>query len=92
MKFKLKLKFPYVTVILVTFTAIVYFLLSGFKMYIPIDVLSGFGFFWENPLALISYAFVHISPVHLFGNLVSLFLVGTIAEQKLRLKDSKEEA
>ncbi len=75
------------TLILSILLAISYILLSKHFLYIPTKYLLLLGFNISNPLGLITYSFVHISPMHLIGNLILLLSIGFIAEQKLSSKE-----
>jgi len=56
-------------------------------LFIPNKTLITFAFNFQNPIGLLSYAFFHISPSHLFGNLILLLAVGFIAEKKLSSRE-----
>ena len=72
---------------LIIVTIAFYFTMSSSLLYIPTTSLVALGFSFSNWWGILTYSFLHISPGHLLGNLILLFIVGVIAEQKLRLKD-----
>jgi len=74
------------TIFLSLIIALVYVILSPTLLYIPTKTLLDFGFNSTNPIGLITYTFLHISPSHLIGNLILLLAVGFIAEKKLNYK------
>lgn len=80
-------KFPKYTLLLTVITVGFYFVFSNSLLFIPNSTLLFFGFSLTNLLGLVTYSFVHISPNHLFGNVLLLLTVGVIAEQKLSGKD-----
>lgn len=75
------------TLAFIAITVSLYLVFSSAFLYIPKQTLVEYGFQYSNPLALITYSFVHVSPSHLIGNMVIFALIGFIAEKKLRLKD-----
>lgn len=81
------MKFPRYTLLLCFLTAAFYFIFSSALLYIPTKTLMAFGFSFSNLLGIITYSFVHIGPNHVFGNVLLLFIIGFIAEQKLKGKD-----
>jgi membrane associated rhomboid family serine protease len=81
---------PKITILLSLLTIAVYFLLSGGEPYIPVGKLSWLGFSVSNPIGAITYPFIHISIVHLLGNVLAFFLAGIIVENAIKGKDLLE--
>ena len=75
------------TLILSLSLVLIYSCLSKSFLFIPTKVLLLLGFNLANPFGLLTYSFIHISPMHLIGNLILLLSVGFIAEQKLSSKE-----
>ena len=75
------------TLAFIAITVSLYVVFSSVFLYIPKQTLVAYGFQYSNPLAIITYSFLHVSPSHLIGNMVLFALIGFIAEKKLRLKD-----
>jgi len=85
-KFKEKHGFviPYATLFLTFFTVFVYFWLSKGQPYVyPIWKLWWYGVTNTHLWGAISYSFIHIGIRHLIGNVIVLFLLGTVLEQKI---------
>ncbi len=81
------MRLPKITLILASLIILVYIILSQSLLYIPTSIILQLGFDSYNPWGLILYTFLHVSPNHIFGNLLLLLFIGTIAEQKLSNKD-----
>jgi membrane associated rhomboid family serine protease len=81
------MRVPKITISLAVITTAFYVALSQSLLYIPSKVLLQLGFNFENPIGILLYSFLHVSPNHVIGNLILLFIVGAIAEQKLNRKD-----
>jgi hypothetical protein len=75
------------TLLLAALTVLAYFVFSVFLIYIPMQTLVDYGFMFSNPIGLVTYPFMHVSPGHLIGNVLLLIPIGLVAEQKLRWKD-----
>lgn len=58
-------------------------LLSGFRAFIPVSLLSIFGFSIRQPWALLSYWLTHTGLFHLAVNAVSVFAFAAILERTL---------
>ncbi|MFH0986550.1 MAG: rhomboid family intramembrane serine protease [Candidatus Micrarchaeota archaeon] len=85
---KPKFKFPTATVLLIAAISLIYVCLSDYMLYVSGPWLLKFGLYYGNFfIGAVSYMFMHISPAHLIGNMISLALIGIVAEQKLRIKD-----
>ena len=77
----------YYTLALTVAILLAYVVLSNSLLYIPTSALITFGFSLQNLLGLLTYSFIHVSPMHLIGNVLLLVPIGIIAEKKLRFKD-----
>jgi len=75
------------TLILVLLTSAFYFVFSSFLLFIPNSVIYEFGFSVSNWIGLITYPFLHISLIHLLGNMFLLMAIGFVVEEKLNWKD-----
>ncbi|MEM0372740.1 MAG: rhomboid family intramembrane serine protease [archaeon] len=76
------------TVVFAVAIVLAYFFFSRALLYIPSQPLIEYGFSFSNVLpGVITYSFLHVSPMHLIGNLLLFIPVGLIAEKKLRAKD-----
>lgn len=75
------------TLILVLLTSAFYFVFSSFFLFIPNSTIYEFGFSVSNWIGLITYPFLHISLIHLLGNMFLLMAIGFVVEEKLNWKD-----
>lgn len=75
------------TVIITSLIGLVYLFLSRNFLFIPGKYLVTYGFELSNPLGVITYSFLHLSPQHVIANMALLLAVGVIAEKKLTFKD-----
>lgn len=71
-----KQAFPTATVGIIALQVLVYFLAPNIEV---------FGLVPESPSfwSVLTYAFLHLSPAHLMGNIVALWLIGTSVEEAL---------
>lgn len=83
----MSIKIPWATLAIALFTVTAYFLLSEGELYIPVESLSWLGFSLNNFLGALSYSFVHISVIHLFGNMIAFTLAGIIVERYIGSKE-----
>ncbi len=63
-----------------------YFYFSSHLIYIPTKTLVYYGFSTSNLLTALSYPFLHVSPMHLLGNLLLVLLAGMVSEATLKSK------
>lgn len=75
------------TLALVLLTSAFYFVFSSFFLYIPNSVIYEFGFSASNWIGLVTYPFLHVSLIHLLGNMFLLMAIGFVVEEKLNWKD-----
>ena len=75
------------TLILVLLTSAFYFVFSSFFLFIPNSTIYEFGFSLSNWIGLVTYPFLHISLIHLLGNMFLLMAIGFVVEEKLNWKD-----
>ncbi len=77
-----KIQIPIATIIFSFVLVLFYFLISGGRTYItPLSIMYPLGVSSGNLIGSFTYTFTHIGVKHLLGNLVALFVFGTIIEQ-----------
>lgn len=77
----MRIRIPYSTLVIFLATVTAYFFLSGGELFIPVESLSWLGFSLNNLAGALSYSFIHISIVHLFGNMLAFLIAGIIVER-----------
>ncbi len=75
------------TLILVLLTSAFYFVFSSFFLFIPNSTIYEFGFSLSNWIGLVTYPLLHVSLIHLLGNMFLLMAIGFVVEKKLNGKD-----
>jgi membrane associated rhomboid family serine protease len=86
----IKIKFPRATLLILFLTFLAYMLVSGWQPYIyPISKIDPYSLNTNNVFfGSFAYLFMHVGLKHLVGNMALLLVVGTIAEQRLKFRDT----
>ncbi len=86
---ELHIKIPYCTILLILANFIIYYFAAGSFAVSPSQVMYeklGLELIPSKIYSLVTYAFIHLWPSHLFINMAYLFIFGFIAENKIGSK------